>query len=171
MSFARSLTNERVKMEIDTREDPALLEDPESSVRYKRGLKEAVLEEVCALFESSGAVSNPSKLLTDLLNRERKASTALGKGLAMPHVRTMQAKTFTGAVLRSTPGIWFDAPDGEKVHLFLAIVAPPYDDQAYLRIYKQLGKAMTEYPEMVEKALEAGSPAEVIRVLKFYLGG
>jgi mannitol/fructose-specific phosphotransferase system IIA component (Ntr-type) len=171
MSLTRSLRNERVKMELDTREDPALLDDPEQSIRYRWGLKEAVLGEVCALFEAEGAVANQSKLLTDLLNRERKSSTALGKGLAIPHVRTMQARNFTAAVLRSTPGIWFDAADGEKVHLFFAIVAPPYDDQEYLKIYRQLGKAMTEYPEMVEKVLEVGSPAEVIRVLKFYLGG
>jgi mannitol/fructose-specific phosphotransferase system IIA component (Ntr-type) len=171
MSFTRSLRNELVKMELDTREDAELLEDPEQSIRYKRGLKEAVLGEICDLFEAAGAVSNRSKLLTDLVNREKKASTALGKGLAIPHVRTMQAKAFTGAVLRSPPGIWFDAPDGEKVRVFFAIVAPPYDDQEYLKIYKALGKAMTEYPEMIEKILEAESQAEVVRAIKFYLGG
>jgi hypothetical protein len=30
---------------------------------------------------------------------------------------------------------------------------------------------MTGYPEMIEKILEAESQAEVVRAIKFYLGG
>jgi mannitol/fructose-specific phosphotransferase system IIA component (Ntr-type) len=169
MSLLRILRPESIKLELVTVEDPERLEDPEWSIRYKRGLKEEVLGEIADLFESSGAVSNRNKLLVDLVNREKKSSTALGRGVAIPHVRTKQARGFTAAVLRSTPGIWFDAPDAEAVHIFIAMVAPPHDDQQYLKVYRQIGKAMVEYPEMLDSVMKAGSAEEIRRVLKYYL--
>lgn len=169
MSLIRVLRPELIKMALETVEDPAMLEDPERSLRYKRDLKAAVLGEIADLFEVAGAVSNRSKLLLDLVNREKKASTALGRGLAIPHVRTKQARAFAAAVLRSPPGIWFDALDGAPVQLFIAMVAPPYDDQQYLKAYRQIGRAMEEYPEMLDAVMGAESESDVRRVLRYYL--
>jgi PTS system fructose-specific IIC component len=169
MSLSRLITPRFMKLEIDAKEDPEQMEDPEHSIRYMRGLKESVLGEICDLFENAGAVGNRTKLLIDMVNREKKASTALGQGVAIPHVRTMQAKSFTAAFLRSKPGIWFDAPDGEPVHVFIAMVAPPYEDAQYLKAYKELGKAMIDYPDMVSELRDAADEQEVMRLLRFYL--
>ena len=169
MSLSRLIRPDLMKLEIDSVEDPELMDDPERSIRYRRGLKESVLGEICDLFETAGAVGNRTKLLTDMINREKKSTTALGKGVAIPHVRTMQAKAFTAAFLRSTPGVWFDSPDEEPVHVFIAMVAPPYEDAQYLKAYKELGKAMTDYPDMVEQLRDAPDQAEVMKLLHFYL--
>ncbi|MHC5077731.1 MAG: PTS sugar transporter subunit IIA [Planctomycetota bacterium] len=169
MSLLRILKPELIRLEMETVEDPEMLEDPERSIRYKRQLKVSVLEEISDLFEKAGVVANRNKLLTDLVNREKKASTGLGRGIAIPHVRTMQARAFTVALLRSSPGIWFDALDESPVYLFFAMVAPPYDDQQYLKAYRQIGKAIEAYPDMVEKVRQAESSEEIRRVLRFYL--
>ena len=126
---------------------------------------------ICQLraFESAGTIANRSKLVTDLVNRERKASTGLGRHVALPHVRTKQARAFTAAVLLSPEGIWFDALDGEPVHLFIAMVAPPYEDQAYLKAYRQVSKAIEAYPEMIEAILKEEEGEAVRRVLRYYL--
>ena len=58
MSLTRILKPSQIKLEIDTAEDPELLEDPERSIRYKRSLKQAVLGEICDLFEATGSISN-----------------------------------------------------------------------------------------------------------------
>ncbi|MHC4777508.1 MAG: PTS sugar transporter subunit IIA [Planctomycetota bacterium] len=169
MSFLRALKQNLIKASLDTHEDPELLEDPERSIRYKRELKESVLSEIVDLFESAGTISNRSKLLTDLVNREKKASTALGRGVAVPHVRTKQARSFTAAVLRSPEGIWFDSMDEEPVFLFFAMVAPPYEDQAYLKAFRQISKAIEEYPEMTEKIMREEDVEGIRRTLQFYL--
>jgi PTS system fructose-specific IIC component len=169
MSLLRALKPSLIKVSIDTREDPDLLEDPDRSLRYKRDLKETVLGEIADLFESAGTISNRSKLLTDLINRERKASTGLGRHVAVPHVRTKQARAFTAALLRSPEGIWFDALDGKPVHLFFAMVAPPYEDQTYLKAFRQLSKAIEAYPEMVEAVMKEQEGESIRRVLRYYL--
>jgi mannitol/fructose-specific phosphotransferase system IIA component (Ntr-type) len=101
-------------------------------------VKEQVLDELVELFEGSGKVVNRSKLLTDLTNRERKATTGIGDGIAIPHVRTLQARDFILCFARSTPGIEFDALDQKPVHLFVGLIAPPYDDKLYLEVYREL---------------------------------
>jgi mannitol/fructose-specific phosphotransferase system IIA component (Ntr-type) len=127
-------------------------------------IKEAVLRELVELLDKSGKVANKSKLLTDLLNRERKASTAIGQGLAIPHVRTLQARDFIIAFARSSAGIDFDAIDGQKVHIFFCTVSPPYDDSLYLNVYKNIAVFMSN--EQRRKTLfEAEDAHEIVRVI------
>lgn len=168
MSLMRHLRSELIKLELDTVEDPEQAADEQTGLRYLRSLKEAVLAEIVDLFGASGSVGNPAKLLTDLVNRERKASTALGHGVAIPHVRTMQAKGMILAFLKSTPGVSFDAPDGRPVHVFFAMVAPPYEDQEYLRVYRSIGKVFS-YPRVAEEMMEAYTEGEIRKILRQYL--
>ena len=42
MSLIRILRTESIRLELETVQDPERLEDPDTSIRYKRGLKEAV---------------------------------------------------------------------------------------------------------------------------------
>ncbi|MEW6741581.1 MAG: PTS sugar transporter subunit IIA [Planctomycetota bacterium] len=109
-------------------------------------------------------VGNRSQLFTDLWNREKKASTALGHGIAMPHVRTMQAKQAVMGFARLAEPLDIGAPDGELVRLVFLLVGPPYDDRVYLRIYKALGPLLDQ-EEVRRRLLEATSEGEVLRVL------
>ncbi|MBI3097996.1 MAG: PTS sugar transporter subunit IIA [Planctomycetes bacterium] len=138
LRLTRYLRPSCIRLDLASRPEP----EPDPSVhpdRLRWKLKESVLGEIVDLLIASGRAGNPSKLLTDVVNRERKASTSVGQGVAIPHVRTMQAKGFIVAYARSIAGIDFDSPDGLPVHHFLALAAPPYDDATYLKIYREIG--------------------------------
>ena len=135
-----------------------------SAERLAWSVKEAVLRELASLLVSSGRIVKPARLLTDLINREKRASTAVGEGIAIPHVRTLQAREFALCFARSTPGIEFDAPDGAPVHFFFAVVAPPYDDKHYLEVYRSIGELLRH--EGTREALFAATTEhEMIRVI------
>jgi len=127
-------------------------------------VKLEVLERLAGLLERSGKVSNQTKLHTDLWNREKKATMALGRGIAVPHVRTMQARDFAMAVGIAREGIPWGAPDSEPVRIFLAMVAPPYEDRTYLQVYQKIGR-LFERENAAEVMLEARSAGEIIRFL------
>jgi mannitol/fructose-specific phosphotransferase system IIA component (Ntr-type) len=55
--------------------------------------------------------------------------------------------------------------DGEPAHLFFVIVAPPYDDQQYLKIYKQMAVAF-QTTDVRHEFLAAESDGEVIRAMR-----
>lgn len=164
MNLARLLKPELIKLEMETVQP--VEEEPEApGDRSLWSVKEAVLAEIADLIVSGGRVGNRNRLYSDLLNRERKASTGLVRGIAIPHVRTIEARELIFAFARSTPGLEFDCIDGEPAHLFFAIVAPPYDDALYLKIYKQMATAF-QTTDLRDTFLEANEPGEVIRAMK-----
>jgi mannitol/fructose-specific phosphotransferase system IIA component (Ntr-type) len=145
-------------------------EDGELSERELWTLKERVIQHLAEMLERSGKITNPRKLFTDLRNREAKATTGIGRNIAMPHVRTNQAKGFAMAVaVAPEPGIPFDSIDEEPVRIFFAMVAPPYDDKYYLKVERALGAAFAEGDDLRDQLLEASSGGEVIRLLSSWI--
>jgi fructose PTS system EIIBC or EIIC component len=114
------------------------------SARKKKAFKKSILKVMVSLFDKTGNIVNPSKCLTDLDNREAKATTGMGLQAAIPHVRTLQARDFTIAVMRSEQGVYFNSLDGEPVHYFMGIVCPPYQDKKYLNFLSILSKMIGE---------------------------
>ncbi len=167
MSFRRYLPEKAVRLDLRTKllpDDAPEDFDPKSRQNLSR-IREGVINEVCELLVETGEVANPARLFRDLHNREKKAVTAVGHGVAFPHVRTLQVKSFVMAFGRSPEGLPFEAPDGESVHLFFAMAAPPYDDRTYLKVYKALASLILD-PEHHELFLAAKEPSEILRALE-----
>jgi PTS system fructose-specific IIC component len=164
LNISRCLNPELIKMELQTN----LEFDPENNLSPQKMLwqtKYAILEELVDLLDSSGKVCNKRKLFIDLFNREKKASTGIGKGIAFPHVRTMQARDFVMGFARSTKGYDFDSLDQMPVHLFFVMVAPPYDDSLYLKVFRSLA-SLLQYDSLREQLLTAESQHEIIRAIR-----
>ena len=165
MQISRYLDPELIKLELETSFEPEDEETEELTQKRKFERKEALLGEFARLLDSSGKICNPSKLLTDLVNRERKATTAIGKGIAIPHIRSMQARELVIGVCRSHDGFDFDSPDDKPVHLFVPMAAPPYDDNLYLRVFRALAE-LFHYDGFLDRVLEAEIPYDIIRVFQ-----
>lgn len=164
MQISRYLKPELIKLHLQTRVEA----DPETGEITKKRLREAktrLLTELVDVMEKSGRVGNPSKLITDLCNREKKASTAIGNGVAVPHVRTYQAKELIIAVGRSSEGIDFEAPDNQPVHLFFVMAAPPYDDALYLKVFKALAENL-RFDYFREQLSAAEREYDIIRAFR-----
>ena len=173
MNFRRYLQPSAIRLEMTTKllpegdlSDGDLPDgfDPLGQQNMNR-IREGVISELVELFEATGEVANASRLFRDLFNREKKAVTAVGEGVAFPHVRTLQVKSFVMAFARSREGLPFEAPDGEPVKLFFAMVAPPYDDRTYLKVYRALATLLLQ-PENYELFMTATQPSEILRALE-----
>jgi mannitol/fructose-specific phosphotransferase system IIA component (Ntr-type) len=153
VNLGRWLAEERVDLDLDAAfgdEYPATVE--------------SVAQHMAALLETSPDVVNATKLRSDLVLRERRAPSLPGHGVAIPHVRTLQARRLVLAVGISRTGLALPAPDGERVRLVIALVGPPYDDKAYLAAYKSLGERL-ERPGWIEAVCASRARGEVVRAL------
>lgn len=102
--------------------DPALfIED------IKGETKDDVLKEFAQLLESSKSIYRAEIILDLLRKREQLGTTAIGKGIAIPHCRSMAIKKLTVVVGIKSEGLVFDAPDNLPVKLVFVILAPPQD--------------------------------------------
>ncbi len=165
MNIWRYLDTDLIRLEMESEVKPP--EDEEYTKKDILEIKEAIMAELVDILDKSGKVSNKRKLWIDLMNREKKASTAIGNGVAIPHVRTMQAKEFIIAIGRKLEGYQFDSMDGEPVKLFFCMAAPPYDDNLYLKIFKDLAERF-ESPGFIDRLLEAEDGHEIIWAFKEY---
>jgi PTS system nitrogen regulatory IIA component len=85
--------------------------------------KDGVLRELANLFDIDATAKKI--LLTTLKKREALGSTGVGKGVAIPHCRSLLLHKLTVAVGRSKSGIDFGSLDRKPVHIFFLVVAPP----------------------------------------------
>jgi mannitol/fructose-specific phosphotransferase system IIA component (Ntr-type) len=117
--------------------------------------KQEVLEEFADLLVHAGTISNRDIVLDMLTRRERLGSTAVGRGIAIPHGRTLMARNLIVAFGRCPEGLDFDAPDDQPVRLFFLIIAPYRERQQ--RYLPALGKIAEVFQEkkLRERVLQA----------------
>lgn len=105
----------------------------------KATTKDAALEEMLDALVTQGGVRDRDLLLDMLHRRESLGSTGIGKGVALPHGRSLAVRDLVVVVGRSVDGIPFDAIDGKPVNHVFLIVAPPQDkDSRYLTVLGRL---------------------------------
>lgn len=163
MRISRYFSENAVKLEMTTQIEP--LEEGCSEEKWRQNAKEKILDELVGILENGGRrVGNRTKLLLDFINREKKATTGIGYGIAIPHIRSLQAKEFMIGFARSAEGYDFGALDGQPVHMFFVMAAPPYDDALYLRVFKALAE-MLQYESFRQELMSVRHPGELIRAI------
>jgi PTS system fructose-specific IIC component len=163
MNIARYLTEELIELDLKVEQEPP--PDENNSSRWRARNKERTLAALVDILKRSGKTVNESKLLTDFINRERKASTGLESGIAVPHVRTMQARDLIISFARSVDGLDFEALDQQPTHMFFTMAAPPYDDSLYLKVFKSLSENL-QYDTFRQELMQAREPYDIIKAFK-----
>ena len=86
--------------------------------------RDEALAEMLGLLHFHGAVRYPVALLRLLLDREALGSTGIGKGVALPHARSLAVTTAHLVLARSQQGVEWNAPDGNPARLIFLLLAP-----------------------------------------------
>ena len=87
--------------------------------------KDDVLQEMAQLLRADDRAT--ATLLRILRRREHLGSTGVGRGIAIPHCRTLVSNRLRVAFARHSTGVEWDAIDGRPVHYLFLIVAPPLE--------------------------------------------
>lgn len=88
-----------------------------------RSMKHA-LEILSELLATATANSAPGEIFAGFFARERLGSTALGDGVSFPHARLAGVEQPTGALIRLSQPVNFDAPDRQPVGLIFGLLLP-----------------------------------------------
>jgi len=87
--------------------------------------KNDLLREMVALLALDP--KSEATLYKTLKRRENLGSTGIGKGIAIPHCRSLVVSRLRLAYGRKTPGLDFNAIDGAPVQNVFLIIAPPLE--------------------------------------------
>ena len=102
-----------------------------------------VIGELAAAMSANRFVSNPEALVSAAMARESVMSTAMGNGLAFPHVRGVEGGGLTLALGVSKKGFKYDNA-GEMVNLVFFSVIPVAVSPFYLRLMAGLAEAFSK---------------------------
>jgi mannitol/fructose-specific phosphotransferase system IIA component (Ntr-type) len=104
-------------------------------------------------------------LFKTLKRRENLGSTGIGKGIAIPHCRSLVVNRLRLAYGRKPSGVDFNAIDGAPVHNFFLIVAPPLEvSNQYLPVLGKIAQFAKD-PEVPERLLDLETSAEFLDLL------
>ncbi|MCD6595889.1 PTS sugar transporter subunit IIA [bacterium] len=143
-------------------------ETGESTYPDEEIITEIVIRRVAGVLDRSDLVKNVKKLGDELLYRESQSSTVIGKGIAIPHVRSKNVRDLTMCFLRYPDGAPMKALDDiEIVHFVFGIVTPIYEgDTDYQKVYRKLLNIFITDSSFAEELIEMTDPGEIVRILK-----
>jgi len=104
-------------------------------------------------------------LFKTLKRRENLGSTGIGKGIAIPHCRTLVVNRLRLAYGRKPGGLNFNAIDGEPVYNFFLIIAPPLEvSNQYLPVLGKIAQFAKD-AAVPGDLLELSEPEEFLALL------
>ena len=107
---------------------------PERVVFINHTSKHDALVELADVLSSAPQVKNATELTQEILKREELMSTAIGKGIAIPHVRLSSVTDLVMAVgVCKKPILDYQTIDDEPVNLLLMIAAAYNQHSYYLK--------------------------------------
>jgi mannitol/fructose-specific phosphotransferase system IIA component (Ntr-type) len=105
--------------------------------------KDEILKELIATLELDE--KSEGILFKMLKRRENLGSTGIGRGIAIPHCRSLVVNRLRIAFGRKKDGIDFNAIDDQPVHYIFLIVAPPLEvSNQYLPVLGKIAQFAKE---------------------------
>jgi len=128
--------------------------------------KRSALESLLRILANEDRIQKEKieELLKSLLEREAQASTGLGHGIALPHVKTNVVDKIQIAFGRSAKGIDFEALDSNPAHFFFLVLAPLNEACEYLKVLSLISLLMKDKNNR-QSLLRAKTSEEIFRIL------
>jgi PTS system nitrogen regulatory IIA component len=130
----------------------------------KSDTKDDLLKELVSLLGLDA--KSEATLFKTLKRRENLGSTGIGKGIAIPHCRSLVVNRLRLAYGRKPSGVDFNAIDGAPVHNFFLIVAPPLEvSNQYLPVLGKIAQFCKDQ-EVTDLLLELETPEDFLTLLE-----
>ena len=117
---------------------PGAITSSLSAATKKQALEE--LAQAAAPF----AATDARELFNSLLQRERLGSTALGRGIAVPHVHVRGLERIVCYFARLAKPVDFDAPDNQPVDLMFLLLSPEHASGDHLKALARISRLVRD---------------------------
>ena len=126
--------------------------------------KDEILKELIGLLKLDE--KSEGMLYKMLKRRENLGSTGIGRGIDIPHCRSLVVSKLRVAFGRKSGGTDFKAIDEKPVHFFFLIVAPPLEvSNQYLPVLGKIAQFSKE-PDVPQRLFGLREPPEFLALLE-----
>jgi len=122
--------------------------------------KEQVIDELLQILVDRGELTDVAAARTALWERERKMSTALDQGVAIPHGKTDAVTKLVCAVGICRDGIDCDSLDGQSSRIFVMTLSPKSRPTPHIQFMATIGQLLNDTGRMY--LLDKRSASEIL---------
>lgn len=134
------------------------------SLDLKGTNKEEVIEELLDLLESAGRITNRKAAQKAILDREKKMSTGMQNGIAIPHGKSDTVENLVVAVGIKKEGVEFDSLDGHPCVFFIMTLSPANRTGPHIQFLAEISRQLND-PAVRDLILNAPTKESVIDIL------
>ena len=138
MNIRKAITKETVSLALAARE------------------KNAIIEELVDLLDKAGRISDRKAVLRCVLEREKKMSTGMHNGLAIPHGKTDTVDGLVAAVGLIPEGVDFESMDQQPSRIFILTVSPANRAGPHIQFLAEISRLMNR-ADVRKQILEANN--------------
>jgi len=108
--------------------------------------RDGAIVELVSSLDNAGRLGNGKcqEITREVIKREKEASTGLGKGVAVPHVKHKAVKNVIAAIGLSGAGIDFFALDKQPVYSVILLISPADDPDKHLQAMESIFKHLQQ---------------------------
>ena len=104
--------------------------------------RDSAIAELVSALDKAGRLGkeNCEQIIKAVIKRENEASTGMGKGVAVPHVKHKAVKDVIAAVGQSSVGIDFSSLDKQLVYSVILLISPVDNPDRHLQAMESIFK-------------------------------
>jgi PTS system fructose-specific IIC component/PTS system nitrogen regulatory IIA component len=122
--------------------------------------KEELFEEMITFLFDCEDLGDREMLLNKFWQREKKMTTGIASGIALPHTHIENIEGTVGVMGISRKGIDYDSLDGKPVYVVMMLVGKVTEPEGHLKVLKNIAVLMTN-PEFYPTLMKCKTPREV----------
>ena len=126
--------------------------------------KEEVIAAMLEMLVKTGKVKNKAAALASILDREKKMSTGIQVGIAIPHGKTDAVDELLACVAVKKEGVDFESMDGKPSRIFIMTLSPLNKIGPHVQFLAEISKLL-RHEDAREKILSAGSANEILDLI------
>ena len=134
------------------------------SLDLQGATKEDILAEMVELLTASGHIRDREAVLKAILEREKRMSTGMQNGIAIPHGKTDSVDCLVAALGIKRGGVDFGALDGQPSNIFVMTVSPDSRTGPHIQFLAEISRPLND-AAVRAKLLAATTPEEVLNLL------
>jgi mannitol/fructose-specific phosphotransferase system IIA component (Ntr-type) len=102
--------------------------------------RDGAITELVGALDKAGRLGrgNGEKIARSVIKRENEASTGMGKGIGVPHVKHKAVKNVVAAIGQSSKGVDFAALDKQPVYTVILLISPVDDPDKHLQAMEKI---------------------------------
>jgi PTS system nitrogen regulatory IIA component len=133
------------------------------STSLKSTTKEGIIGELLDILIANKKISDREAVLAAVMERERKMSTGIQHGVAIPHAKTKAVKELVACIGLKPEGVDFDALDGEPSRIFIMTLSPIDRVGPHVQFLAEISMVI-QTDKARQQLLQAKTPQEVLTV-------